>query len=98
MIFNPSNMILIATWFGNASELSHLTRSQYQAACHNIDQGDMPLGQEMPNTVYGSVSQGGNCGGIVSFMLALLYNPMYTRYGQSRPVSEATGVELKDGE
>jgi hypothetical protein len=52
----------------------------------------------MPNTVYGSVSQGGNCGGIVSFMLALLYNPMYTRYGQSCPVSEATGVELKDGE
>jgi hypothetical protein len=65
--------------------------SQYTPRRHS-------LGQETPNTVYGSVSQGGNCGGIVSFMSALLYNPMYTRYDQSCPVSEATGVELKDGE
>jgi hypothetical protein len=58
----------------------------------------MSLGQETPSTVYGSVSQGENCVGIVSFMLALLYNPMYTWYNQSHPVLEATGVELKDGE
>jgi hypothetical protein len=58
----------------------------------------MSLGQKTPNTVYESVSQGGNRVEIVSFMLALLYNPMYTRYDQGRPVSEATGVELKDGE
>jgi hypothetical protein len=58
----------------------------------------MSLGQETPNTVYGSVSQGGNRGRIVSFMSALLYDPMYTRYDQSRPASEATGIEPKDGE
>jgi hypothetical protein len=58
----------------------------------------MSLGQETPNTVYGSVSQGGNRVGIVSFMLAILYDPMYTLYDQGCPVSEATGVELKDGE
>jgi hypothetical protein len=47
--------------------------------CHDIHQGNMSLGQEASNTVHGSVSQGGNHVETVSFMLALLYNPMYTR-------------------
>jgi len=58
----------------------------------------MSLGQEASNTVHGSVSQGGNHVETVSFMLALLYNPMYTRYDQGCPILEAMGVELKDGE
>jgi hypothetical protein len=88
-------------WQGDTSKCevkSSNSSKQAGGECHDIHQGDMSLGQETPNTVYGSVSQGGNRGGIVSFMSALLYDPMYTWYDQSRPTSEATEIEPKDGE
>jgi hypothetical protein len=63
--------------------------------CHNTHQDDMSLGQVSPKLDEGSVIQDVDCGGIVAFMLALLYNPMNRQYDQDCIALEASRV--KDG-
>jgi hypothetical protein len=55
----------------------------------------MSLQQVSPKLGEGNVIQDVDCGGIVAFMLALLYDPMYTWYDQDCIVLEASRV--KDG-
>jgi hypothetical protein len=55
----------------------------------------MSLGQVSPKLDEGSVIQDADCSGIVAFMSALLYDPMYTRYNQDCIALEASRV--KDG-
>jgi hypothetical protein len=63
--------------------------------CHNTHQDDMSLGQVSPKLDEGSVIQDADRSGIVAFMSALLYDPMYTRHNQDCIALEASRV--KDG-
>jgi hypothetical protein len=58
----------------------------------------MSLGQSSSKGDVGSVNEDGDNGGIVVFMSALLYDPLYSRHHRGRPVLEVAGAGYKNGD
>jgi hypothetical protein len=88
-------------WQGDPSKCevkASNSSKQADGDCHNIHQGDMSLGQSSSKGDVGSVNEDGDNGGIVVFMSALLYDPLYSRHHQGRPVLEAAGAGYKNGD
>jgi hypothetical protein len=88
-------------WQGDPSKCevkASNSSKQADGECHDIHQGDMSLGQSSSKGDVGSVNEDGDNGGIVVFMSALLYDPLYSRHHRGCPVLEVAGAGYKNGD